>query len=216
MELISCICLTLAGREAFLRRAVDCFRRQTYHRRELVIVNDPDCEWVHDCVRGLPWDQVQIVTPVSKLTVGAKRNEGCAFSSGDYIALWDDDDYSAPERLWRQYEMLCLAKKAVTALGQIYFTNEDCTRWWLSEPGMQSGIDTSLFFKRDFWEAHPFRDEMLRQDFEFMQAAKAAGEFLIAGDPRLMFATNHAGNTCKERKYSYGPNNELKNFKWKD
>lgn len=214
MDLISCVCLTIPGREKFLERAIDCFTRQTYSNRELVIVAEPDYSLnaLATAVGSLSWPTVALVIPAAKLSVGAKRNEGCKFARGSHIAIWDDDDYSAPHRLSQQHGLLNLAGKEVTTLEQIYFTDADCTRWWLSDRGW---IDTSLFFTRRWWEKHQFTDKMLGQDADFIRAATAADQFHLGGDPRWMFATNHAGNTC-DRSCLYGPENALKNFTWKD
>ena len=38
--LVTCLCLTMAGRSEFLKRAVECFARQTYPHKELLIVAD--------------------------------------------------------------------------------------------------------------------------------------------------------------------------------
>ena len=201
--LISCVCLTIPGRAHFLRRAVECFRKQTWENRELIVVAEPDQRVSLDGPAVLPH-----LRP-GRWTVGEKRNVGCLGARGEYIALWDDDDFSAPNRLTEQMRVLQESGKSVTTLPQIYFTNEACDQWWLSERGW---IDTSLVFKRSWWEQHNFPDKMIGQDVDFMRAADQAGEFVVGGKPDLMFATNHKGNTC-DRSF-YGPERALKNFKW--
>lgn len=206
---ISCVCLTISGREKFLTRAIDCFNRQTYPERELIIVADPGADPVR--LAELSPTAAIVVCP-AKLSVGTKRNIGCEWAAGDLIAVWDDDDYSAPHRLARQLRILTTFGKSVTVLDQIYYTDSECRHWWLSHPGW---IDTSLFFTRQFWERHKFPDKILGQDADFIRQAVSEDTFHLDRDPRMMFATNHPGNTC-DRTCMYGPENELKHFEWKD
>ena len=127
MDLISCVCLTIPGREHFLQRALDCFARQTYPHKELIVVDGPE-------------------------TVGAKRNIGCKASQGVYVALFDDDDYSSPKRLEVQVAALMATGRGVTAFRQMPFVQNG---EWFYHPGIdKEGVDTSLFFRRSFWERH--------------------------------------------------------------
>jgi hypothetical protein len=100
---------------------------------------------------------------------------------GEYIALSDDDDYSAPQRLEVKAQHLQSSGKAVTVFNQIPFRQGD--EWFLSPRGPTElthglGIDSSLFFRRSWWEAHKFVHQQLSQDATFIRQA-AAGEPLI-------------------------------------
>lgn len=103
--LVTCVCLTThPKRAAFLGDALVSFRAQTYPERELLIVNDgaPLVSLVED---------VRVVNLPAKLdgwTVGEKRNVGVRLALGDYLATWDDDDVSFPERLQEQVEQTLL------------------------------------------------------------------------------------------------------------
>jgi len=215
--MISCVCLTIPGRTEFLKRAIECFRRQTYKERELVIVAD-DCASDNErLVRDMPGQARVFCT--GRVTVGTKRNVGCEHARGDVIALWDDDDYSAPHRLEEQAAVLAASGKAVTANYRLYMNDSDPRlennhpgqMWWLTWPGW---IDTSLMFTKAWWSAHHFTDKMMGQDGDFMHEANRLGQFhLNTGGERWMFATNHAGNTC-DRREQYTAANALKNFVW--
>ena len=212
-DLISCLCLTIPGREEFLKRAVACFHKQTYPNKQLVIVADSACDkaGLNAAIAAHP-GTAEYWIDERQLTIGAKRNLGCQVARGEYIAIWDDDDYSSPRRLTEQYALLKESGKDVTTLYRIYFTNADQSMWWLSDAGW---IDTSMMFKRSFWRAHPFGDKQIGAEGDFMREAVARHQLHIGGDSRWMFATNHPGNTA-DRACMYGPNNALKNFIWKD
>lgn len=97
--LVSCVCLTTAPkRAAYLPDAVRAFRWQTYPDRELVIVNDGEPLTSSD-----PMIRVVNLPAIGRRwTLGEKRNVGVREARGDYLATWDDDDVSMPERLAHQ------------------------------------------------------------------------------------------------------------------
>lgn len=91
--MISCVMLcTWPKRAGFIADALASYQLQTHPHRELVVVND-----------GAPLeptrDDVSVVNLPSGLSIGEKRNVGLRVASGDWVATWDDDDFSMPERL---------------------------------------------------------------------------------------------------------------------
>src|SRR5690348_4458021 len=102
LPLVTCLCLTRNRRE-WLPQAIVCFQLQTYEHRELLIVADGD-----DVSDLVPQEdsRIRLVCSGSRLTIGAKRNYGCAHACGEIIAHWDDDDYSAQQRLTEQVALL--------------------------------------------------------------------------------------------------------------
>lgn len=96
MPFISCLCLTYdhPARQSVLEECVYWFSRQDYPRRELVIVNDtPNLEISCD-VPG-----VRVVNVPECKTLGEKYQAGLEACMGTYVAVWDDDDISLPNRL---------------------------------------------------------------------------------------------------------------------
>ena len=97
--LVSCLMVT-RGRPELARRAVACFRRQTWDERELVIVDDGPDDTLADWVRGLDDPRVRVVRlPDEGLALGELRNRAVAAARGAFLAQWDDDDLSDPRRL---------------------------------------------------------------------------------------------------------------------
>lgn len=105
LPLISCICMTYnrAPDHLFLiEEAIESFLRQTYPNKELILINDtPGQELACDA----PGVRVLNV-PERFVTLGDKLNAAIAFSSGELIAQWDDDDISLPWRLEFSYDRL--------------------------------------------------------------------------------------------------------------
>src|SRR5687767_12945126 len=95
--LISCIMPT-RGPLVPARFAIDCFRRQTYPAKELVVVcRSPDSE-VKSYVDGLGDPGIRAFDTPDAATVGDLRNEAVARSQGEFVATWDDDDLYHPDR----------------------------------------------------------------------------------------------------------------------
>jgi len=218
MDKLSCLCLTMSSRTEFLTHAVECFNRQTWENKELVIVADADCDL--ELMRRLGPDAV-IVMCEGKPVIGTKRNIGCEHSTGSYIAVWDDDDHSAPTRIAFQHEVLQQTKKSVCSFMQIPFVNEK-GEWYLSlphgiGPNAKVGIGSSLFFSRDWWESHKFLDVMCGEDGDFARRAYLEDQLkpILHRDNFLMYGTNHSGNTS-DRTFP-GPSwFHLKDFVWND
>lgn len=105
-HLASCIMVTRGNRTKLTARAIECFKKQSYDNRELVIVTDDGpLPFIEDIIKYVGKEVHQIKAPPG-LTLGELRNVGIAHSSGHYIAQWDDDDWYHPDRLTRQIGVL--------------------------------------------------------------------------------------------------------------
>ena len=204
--LVTCLCLTHNRRE-WLPRAIAHYLNQTYENRELLIVASGDD--VSGIVMARKIWSIRLLGVDG--TVGEKRNRGCEAACGDTIAVWDDDDYSAPGRLADQMARLQATGRAVTGYRALKFT--DGKRWWRynGHPGFAAG--TSLCFRREWWRTHRFEDKQVGQDEEFAAVAARARELAVAEDLDLMYATIHAGNTSP-RRIGGGCWQELPGFVW--
>jgi O-antigen biosynthesis protein len=195
--LVTCLCLTRNRRE-WLPNAIDCFLKQTYEPRELLIVGDGD-----DVSDLVPVDdRIRLVCVGTRLQVGRKRNYGCGRARGELVAHWDDDDYSGPWRLSDQVGRLLESGKAVTGYHSMKFTNG--TRWWeyTVAPGYLLG--TSLLYRLDWQQTHPFYDVQPGEDGLFRDEAARCGQVVTAEAGEFMYATIHPGNTSPRVTNAYG------------
>lgn len=94
---VSCMCPT-RGNPRFVERAIKNFIKQDYPHRELVFVS------TNPNVR-LPVDRPDIrmhrieLDGAAHMNIGQQRNICVELCQGEYIAVWDDDDFYAPDRL---------------------------------------------------------------------------------------------------------------------
>lgn len=198
LPLVTCLCLTTPGRREFLKRAYECFVSQTYENRTLLIVGDGDDKAIDTLLedtRGFCKGAGVVCSPSP--VIGAKRNFGCGWVDEGLIAVWDDDDFSAPGRLENQVRELEITRKAVTGYSAMKFT--DGSAWWSFCCGAGLAIGASLMFRREWWETHRYPEVQVGEEAVFCEAARGANQLAEVPDLNLMYATIHPGNTSKRR-----------------
>lgn len=106
--LISCICIT-NNRTVLLKRAISCFEAQNYPNKELVISYPKKDQETKSLIDDLQRNSVLNILKLERSdeeTLGGARNHAIAKCSGDYVCIWDDDDWYHPSRLSFQYNSM--------------------------------------------------------------------------------------------------------------
>lgn len=103
------------GRFTCVERAMNCFLKQTYSNKELIIFNtdieSPYKEHKDTCVL-LPNGVLLIncnrdsITNEPYTNVGAIRRDALMFASGKYVVTWDDDDIFLPHFMQQAYDRM--------------------------------------------------------------------------------------------------------------
>lgn len=192
---VTCLCIT-RGRPEFLPHAVDCFMRLEYQNAELLIVADHDddtCVGSGRIILSNTRQKIRVVKIQRPETLGEKRNMGCNLAAGKFIAIWDDDDYSSPERLHHQLNLAARYGKSVVAYNTMKFT--DGTKWMEYQGIPSVGVGTSLLFKKSYWENHKFPAKNLAEDNDFILDAVRAREYKSDVSNDMMFASLHPNST---------------------
>lgn len=196
--LVSCVLLTYQ-RRAFLPLALACYETQTYPNRELIVLDDGQ-DPVEDLVRDLPGIRY---LRVPRMSVGAKRNEGCAAARGEIVALWDDDDWYAPTRLERQVAPLLRAQADVTALPmRVALQLPQKSFWTASDPlhramfVLDVAAGTAVF-PRSVWRKFArYPNTSLAEDAFFLRQVAARGLRVKRVDHEDLFVyVRHGKNT---------------------
>jgi glycosyltransferase involved in cell wall biosynthesis len=163
-RLVSCVMPT-KGRRSFIPAAIDCWMKQTYEPRELVVVDEgPDL--IEDLIPDD--DRIQYVIMDKQMNLGAKRNLCCGLAQGEIIVNWDDDDWSAPDRIAHQVAMLT-EEKPVSGYGTLLFWDtikKQAKQYKAMIPGYVCG--SSLCFMKSFWVIHKFPDKQVASDNGFV------------------------------------------------
>jgi glycosyltransferase involved in cell wall biosynthesis len=189
---VSCIMPT-RNRRHFVPQAIRYFQRQDYPDLELIVVDDGD-----DDVRDLiPIDsRINYVRLQGTYSIGAKRNIACGRATGDIIAHWDDDDWSAPSRIRRQVVALREADADVCGISTLLHYRVLHGDGWLyhgNGSGEKLVPGCSIIYRRSMWADNAFAEVNVGEDSAFV-ARVGAKRLCVLKDSGLMIAVVHGRN----------------------
>jgi Glycosyl transferase family 2 len=187
---VTCLCLTRNRRE-WLKKAIACYRAQSYKPTELLIIADG--VEVADLIPSEEPD-IRLIHVEEGRNIGDKRNFGVTQARGKYIAHWDDDDWSAPDRLRDQCDRLRASGLPVTGYCQMDFEDSN-GQWWRyhGERGYAPG--SSLFYEKSWAMSHPFPTIQIGEDSDFVKDARQRKQVVSIPSNGMLTATIHPGNT---------------------
>ena len=215
-----CAVMLTANRPELARRAVECFRAQTYPAKRLLILDsgknmEPDLD---------NEDRSEFWVPApTGLTIGALRNEAAAFwTEYPIIVHWDDDDTSHPNRIAEQVALLQSSGADCVGYNQMLFwdqtkamirvnpsrrgpdgmgalgTVESIGEAWLyRNPNPGYTLGTSLCYWRKTWERKPFPAANVGEDLLFCTGLNCVG---ITSMPVATFDIGKNGDPTNDPK----------------
>jgi glycosyltransferase involved in cell wall biosynthesis len=189
--MISCVMPT-GGRPELAQASMEDFLRQRVYGEdmELVILDDEDNPSFFKPVRRWGVRYHRLAEPE---TLGQKRNLINELTSGDLIIHWDDDDMHSLDDVATRLKLYRSNDVDIAGYNSIYFYSQSPDRWWWYESRRPDyAVGTSLIYSRDYWEAHPFRNQKRKSDTAFVMdhGPRVIG---VAGDKRII-ATIHGEN----------------------
>jgi glycosyltransferase involved in cell wall biosynthesis len=192
--LVSCIMPT-KNRRDFIPAAIDCWQKQTYKNRELVIVDDGE-----DCIEDLvpKLDSIWYIRcePPTKFSTGTKRNYCNELARGSIICHFDDDDWSAPDRIENQVETILECGKSITGFGTMIFWKASKDVGLIYRPQVPNYVcGTSLCYLKEYWSQHQFPNKQVCEDNAFVYPAIRNKELLASQEFMLMVARIHNKQT---------------------
>jgi len=145
--LVSCLMLTYNRFRPF-KKAFECFIRQTYPNKELIIVNSGAKRYhkkVHKFVQKYMavYDIKYTYCPIKNPTIGELRNCGLQYCQGEYVIGFDDDDIHHPMRITRQMD-LCLKSNIQGTLLKNFTAK---IGWKEYKCSILHGLEGTLLFK---------------------------------------------------------------------
>ena len=214
-----CAIMLTADRPALARRAVECFRAQTYPAARLcVFMNGAELEFsLTDSTAQIGMIDARAFHGSS---IGGLRNFvpaslTAAPNPPDIFIHWDSDDWSHSSRIAEQVAKLQSSRADVVGYNEMLFWRAGprltmrSGEWrWPGEAWLYSNanpsycLGTSLCYWRKTWERKPFPATSFGEDLQFCMGLERAAVSSVnhpsvaTGDvsPR-MIARIHAGNT---------------------
>lgn len=204
--LISCLMVTQPRPERipFLRRSISDYCRQTYPRREMVVVVDVDdpaaAEPVRRVIGECRRDDLRLILPATKLRLGALRNLSWISARGEVVCQWDDDDMNHPERLARQWNELRTSGRPACYLEQFmqFFPAERLLYRVNFRPSPDRVAVNTLMAERNLSVSYPESgpDASLGEDTAILQQIRSCGGFqTLTDEPCLFVYVSHGTNT---------------------
>ena len=189
------------NRMKLLPKLIDHFSKQTWHNKELLILDDtPGGEAAVEQLQASN-PQIHVRHSSKTLTIGTKRNLLIEHAKGELIAHFDDDDYYSPTYLETLVQGLlesnsdlnklsgwfCLHEKSGT-LGYWDTTRRDLAHTVFegntypkthdkvfSERGYRSfltGYGFSFLYRKQAWINSPFKDINIGEDSLFLEGIR--------------------------------------------
>lgn len=188
--MVSCIMPT-ANRRKLAAVAVSCFLSQEFAECELVILDDGN-ESIADLVEGMP--RVRYFQTNRRFpTLGCKVNRLCELANGEIIATWDDDDWSAPDRLADQVTRLLGSGHPLTGYNSLLFWDGQRASKYIGQSDWPNyAIGASQVYKKDFWREHRFPAVGVGYDGALLEAAR--GDVTAAPGDQHLVARLHGMN----------------------
>lgn len=187
--LISCIMPT-ANRPEYIKSAIDSFLSQSYENKELLILDDgkqPSLDITQYGGQGNI--KYQYDGPIRK-SIPKKLNLLCSWAAGEIIARFDDDDYSAPERLSTQYKVI-KEGPLFTGFHSFLFYVEKTKKIYKYFTSRHFSSGASFMFSKMLWEENKFDElKILGSDITFLN--KHQKHLVAINGEKLLVARIHA------------------------
>jgi hypothetical protein len=116
-SLVSCLMVTRAERwRDDTPAGLASYFDQSHADRELIIVTADPCDEMFAAIGGETGAIGQIEIAPRGTQLGELRQRALELAGGEYVATWDDDDYSHPQRIARQLAALQVLPLAEASL----------------------------------------------------------------------------------------------------
>jgi len=201
--LVSCVMPTTANRAKYIPLAIKCFLAQTFTDSELVIVSDGEPMPIempkHERIRHVHLDGPQRIT-------GTKRNATNEHAYGQFIFHWDDDDWSAPNRVEAQVKYLQTAKEQVLSLWSFPIYDIPTKKTYLYNSSRTNTyhyhVGATSMYRKSWWEEHRFPDTKA-EDTAFAKQAEELGKHGYRDGRNLMVMRAHSDSDMPMEKWYY-------------
>ena len=201
MDKISCITIT-KNRVHYLKKCISYYLYQTHENKELVIIyynTDPDTEkFLFDNEEEFTKQNIKFFKFIEDdaIKLGSVRNLATTKATGDWLAVWDDDDWNCETRLEKQLEfckdnnMIGCTLRSVVIYSCVY-------RKFLLTFERYEGWECTLFVRRD--KMLKYKNLATGEDTPLVQELLESPTFKTMFNPDLYVYIFHKENVSGVR-----------------
>ena len=200
-EPLICCIMPTRDRPVHAIQASWSFTKQRYENSFLIIVDSGKLQ----TFKELMGRAIAVWNPEwNGLSVGSLRNlavtqamQTMDLPKPDYIAHFDDDDVSAPDRLSHQLAHIRKTGKLVTGYYNMPMYDAKNDKVWIySDPAKRYILGTSLFYRREAWERVKFPDRTPEDNLWRKQVGgeNCEPQSVFRDGVPMMVQTVHGGN----------------------
>jgi glycosyltransferase involved in cell wall biosynthesis len=189
--------------DKYFRVAADAFLASTYDGEiELVILDNNESPLDPSL---LPDDPRVKYYHCDRMPVGALRNLGTSYATGDIFVTIDEDDFSGPERVSKQVDRLLSTGNSVTGFHSIFYydmSNGQTYKYWYepNRPHPPYACGSSQMYTRAWWMEHKFPETGI-EDYLFQLEALNANQLDSIDGAELLVARAHGDSVCAHDQY---------------
>lgn len=212
---ISCLCITYR-RINYIQRAILCFNEQTHPSKELIIVYQDDDELTKQFLEKNinygafkligdtliedrePKENIKFIEVSKKLSLGSKRNLSIDLANGEFVCIWDDDDYFPPNRLSDQLTFLNFSGKSANTLTSLVLYYEKSDTFYFSSE-RNTGWEGSLLCKTS--AIGKYHNLNKKEDTPVVEDLLNRNELSVMQAPELYVYFLHNKNTSGEQHF---------------
>jgi hypothetical protein len=183
--------------DTYFRVAASAFLASTYEGElELVILDNNETP-IEDLI---PDDSRVKYFRCNRMPVGALRNLGTSYATGDICVSIDEDDWSGAERVSVQVARLQESGKAVTGFHSIHYfdmSNGQTFKYHYepNRPHPPYACGSSQAYTKAYWETHKFPETGI-EDFAYQAEALRNGQLDSRDGAELLVARAHNSSVC--------------------
>ena len=202
--LISCLCVT-HNKPQMLKRAIECFKNQSYENKQLIIVYEEFDTLTHEFINVQKFDNnikvIRISSSIDKLSLGELRNISVKQADGEYVCQWDDDDWFDPDRLKIQMKFIQKSGKPACILSRWIVFNSQTKKAYISNQRLWEG---SILCLKDLIIKNLYLPLHKGEDTNVIDSLFEGDKLYIIDDqPELYIYVSHGNNTWEQNHFDH-------------
>jgi glycosyltransferase involved in cell wall biosynthesis len=207
------VVMSVYNGERFLRMAIDSVLAQTFRDWELIVIDDASTDSTPEILAEYRDPRIQVLRNETNRKQAVCSNRGIAAASGRYIARFDADDVSLPDRLGKQVAYLEAHPDVALVASAAHFIDEAGSRVDFRAGGLGCCAVNFLFtwYCPVIHSSVVFRTEAARppngyddnprycfsEDYEFMSRIAFHGKVHVLAEPLVEYRIHPSSVSAK-------------------